>query len=405
MVGGRRVEVDVGVDPGLLLHHRLDPARRLVPAGVARPFAELLRHPPQVGRARVLGAVHAVAETGHLHLAGEHAAHRPLDARVVGVLADRQQHPHHLGVGSAVQRALEGADPGHHGRVHVAERGRGDPRGEGRCVQLVVRVQDERDVERPRRERRRTVPGEQQQEVRRVTERRIGIERAAAGVQPAPRRHQAADLRGQPHRLPAGGGRRRVVRLGIRVREGRHQRAQRVHGAGGRQAAQQPQRRFRQPAGRGEVRPQVAQLRARRESAAPEQVAHLLETGLPRQIVDVVAGVGQHAPRAVDVADRGRGGHDPLQPRPGLPSRGRHRAPPSAAPAGPRSCRGRRSTRRGRVTARLLRPPRPDRPRPAPPRSAAPATRSPRRRTPPGTAPAPAPRRRSPPRARSRRRR
>ena len=58
--------------------------------------------------------------------------------------------PHHVGVRAAVQRALQRADRRDGGGVQIGQRGRGDAGRKRRCVQLVIRVQDERDVERPR---------------------------------------------------------------------------------------------------------------------------------------------------------------------------------------------------------------------------------------------------------------
>ncbi len=76
-----------------------------------------------------------------------------LGALGAGVLADVEQHLHDVGVGAAVQRALQRADRRDDGRVDVGERRGGDARGERRRVQLVVGVQHERDVERARGQR------------------------------------------------------------------------------------------------------------------------------------------------------------------------------------------------------------------------------------------------------------
>ena len=50
-------------------------------------------------------------------------------------------------VRAAVQRALEGADGGGDGGVHVAERRAGDDGGERRSVHLVLGVEDQGDIE------------------------------------------------------------------------------------------------------------------------------------------------------------------------------------------------------------------------------------------------------------------
>ena len=50
-----------------------------------------------------------------------------------------------------------------------------------------------------------------------------------------------------------------------------------------------------------------------REIAVPEQVAHFLEARAPRQVVDVVPAVGEAAVLAVEIAELGLGGDDPLE--------------------------------------------------------------------------------------------
>ena len=95
-------------------------------------------------RADVAGLVDAVAK-----------AHDPFLARqgvtdpLLGAVrpAGRHQNVHHLLVGAAVERALERADGAGNTRVHVAERRDDNAGGEGRGVELVLGVEDERDIE------------------------------------------------------------------------------------------------------------------------------------------------------------------------------------------------------------------------------------------------------------------
>ena len=70
-----------------------------------------------------------------------------------------------------------------------------------------------------------------------------------------------------------------------------------------------------------QLRLQIAELGARRQPAVPQQVADLFEGRVPREIVDVVAAVGQHAAIAVEIADRRRGGDGIFEPRFGLRGR------------------------------------------------------------------------------------
>ena len=146
----------------------------------------------------------------------------------------------------------------------------------------------------------------------------IGLDDAAAGLEPAPRRDNGPHLRGEPDRLPVLRRRRRVVHLRVVVPERRRQGAQRIHAVHRRQRPHQPENRFGQRPRRGQLRLQVAELRARRQPPVPEQVADLFEGGGFREIVDVVAAVREDTAIAVEITDRGRGRDDVLEPALGL---------------------------------------------------------------------------------------
>ena len=103
--------------------------------------------------------------------------------------------------------------------MHVGERGRGHSRGEGRRVQFVVGVQDERDVERPGRQRGRPVPREHVEKVGGVAECRIRLDGSAARLEPAVGGDEAGQLTRQPNGFPEVGGQRVVRGLGIEVTE------------------------------------------------------------------------------------------------------------------------------------------------------------------------------------------
>src|SRR6202022_3646475 len=57
----------------------------------------------------------------------------------------------------------------------------------------------------------------------------------------------------------------------------------------------------------------LVELRRVRETAVPEQVTHFLEARAARQVVDVVAAVGEAAVLAVEIAELGLGGDDALE--------------------------------------------------------------------------------------------
>ena len=228
------------------------------------------------------------------------------------------EQPHDVGVRAAVQRSLQRADRADDRRVEIGERRSRDASGKGRRVQLVVGVQDQRDVEGARRQRARPRPGQHVEKVRRVPERRIRLDGTAARLQPPVGRDQARQLRRQPHRLAVVGLRRVVGRVRVEVAEDRGQRPQRVHAVARGQLLHEAQDRLAERPRRGELRLQIAELGAIRQAPVPQQVADLLERRALRQIVDVVAEIRQHATIAVEITDGGRRGDDVFETGLGL---------------------------------------------------------------------------------------
>ena len=112
-----------------------------------------LRHLPQVRRARILGVVDAVAEAGNLLLARELRADRPPRPSRAGASAPISSSSRMTSAfAPPCSGPLSAPIAADDRRVDVGERRRGDARGERRRVQLVVGVQDQRDVEGARRE-------------------------------------------------------------------------------------------------------------------------------------------------------------------------------------------------------------------------------------------------------------
>ena len=209
-----------------------------------------------------------------------------------------------------MQGPLQGSDAGHNGRVDIGQRGRGDARGKRRGVQLVVGVQGQRDIHRADSRRARAIAGEHVEEVGGMAHGRIGRDRVSALLHPPPGRHQPGDLRSQPHRLAIRRVRRVVGRVGVVMPERRSQGAQRIHPVGRRQHLHQAKNCLRQRPRRGQLRLEIAQLRARRQPAVPQQVAGLLKGRKSREVVNVVSAIRQNPAVAVDVADGRRGGDD-----------------------------------------------------------------------------------------------
>ena len=190
--------------------------------------------------------------------------------------------------------------------------------GERGRVQLVIRVQDQRDVERARRQRIRPVAGQHVEKVRGVPERRIRLDRPAAGLHPPVGRDEAPQLRRQPHGLSIVRLRRVIRRVAIVVTERRRQRPQRVHAIGGRQLLHQPQDRLLQRAAGCQLRLQITELGPVRKPPVPEQVTDLLERRSPREVVDVVPVVREHTAIAIEIANRRRCGDDVFETSFGL---------------------------------------------------------------------------------------
>src|SRR5262245_31824384 len=150
----------------------------------------------------------------------------------------------------------------------------------------------------------RPLAGEHVEKVGGVAENRVRMQRRPALLHPPHRGDQRAKLRRQPHRLAVVGVRRVVRGVRVVVAKRRRQRAEDVHAVAGRQRTQQPQHGFRQRPARAQLRLQIAELGARRQTPVPQQVADFLERGVAGEVVDVVPAVREHASIAIEVADR-----------------------------------------------------------------------------------------------------
>ena len=172
VVHGGGVEIDVRVEVLFAQHDLGDALAHVEPLGFAELGAELLGHALQVRRAGVEHLVNAVADAHDflfvLQAAGDEVVH-------LVEVADLLEHLDDALVGSAVQRPLERADGGGDGRVHAAERGDGDARREGRGVHAVVGVQDVAHVDGLFLFLNRFFAVDEIEEVRRLTEGRVGI--------------------------------------------------------------------------------------------------------------------------------------------------------------------------------------------------------------------------------------
>ncbi len=194
------------------------------------------------------------------------------------VLPDLEQQAHHVGVGAAVERPLERADRADDRRMHVGQRGRRHTRREGGRVELVVGVQHQRDVERPRRQPTRPLARQHVEEIRGVAERRIGLDRRplrppAGRTSPrpcpaAPSDVTLCDSSPRPTCRPHPDRNARAPRRACAASPSPFDRRQRPHEA---------QHAFGQPARRRQLRLQIAQLGPIRQPSVPQQIADFLE--------------------------------------------------------------------------------------------------------------------------------
>jgi hypothetical protein len=114
------------------------------------------------------------------------------------------------------------------------------------------------------------------------------------------------ELAGEPHRLTQV-GRVRVVRgVGVMHAQDGHRGLQHAIGIG---VLGHERERLNELVGDGTRRRQLGleavELRRVWQLAHPEQIGHFLEGGLAREVLDVVAPVGEPAPGAVEIAQLG----------------------------------------------------------------------------------------------------
>ncbi len=198
--------------------------------------------------------------------------------------------------------------------MDVRERSRRHARNERRRVELVICVKNQRHVQRMRGQPARTVAGQHVKKVRGVAEHRIRCDDPAAGGKPRGCGQHGCQLGSQPDARSVPTLRGLVFRIGIVVRQRGHQRSQRVHGIVRRQRPHETQHALGQRPRRRQLRLKLTKLPAVRQPPVPQQKTDFFERRLRRQIVYVVAAIGQHSARAVQIADGGRRCDNVLEP-------------------------------------------------------------------------------------------
>ena len=302
------IEIHVAGDTLQVHHGLLDDAGHFIPLQVAGLPAQFLGEAAQVRRPGIFRLVDAVTESGDFRPGGQLL---PDVVRGQGDLPDLVEHVHHVLVGAAVQRSFERADGRRDRRVHVRERGRGDPCGEGRRVQFVVGMQDQGDVEglRVLGVRDRTV--QHVQEIGGVAQVRIRRDGIGAAGDPMPGGGNGRELGGQPDGFAQVGFAGVVRRVRVEGGQERHGRTEHVHGCrAARDGPQQVQDFLGQyPAG-AELRVEFRQLARAGQVAVPQQAGGFLETGMGGEVVNVVAPVEHSALHAIDETDGRLCGYD-----------------------------------------------------------------------------------------------
>jgi len=171
-----------------------------------------------------------MAEAGDFFLFGKHLPY-VLDGIGAG-LVDGVEEPHGGFIGATVEGAFEGADGSGDGGVDVGEGGGDDAGGEGAGVQLVIGVEDERDIEGIGGSVRGLLSVEHPEEVSRVGERGIGLNDGLAFADAIEEGHDHGDLRSESEGFADVGVVGAVGFVGVVDAEQRGRGAEDFHGGG-----------------------------------------------------------------------------------------------------------------------------------------------------------------------------
>ncbi len=296
MIDTRRGPVEVGLQALAFEHDPLDPVGEILELLPGCAPHQIAAHAAEKLRADVPVLVDPVAEAHHQPLGGELLVEPGLHA--VG-RADRPEHLEHLLVGAAMQWTLEGADGRRDRGMHVGP-GRGDRAGrEGRGVELVFRVEDERSAEGSDGCRGRPLAGEPGEQARCDAGIRPGGD-GPTGGQVHPGGEDGGRLPEEPLRLGEEGGGRSGGVVPLHDAEHAHARAECIHRRGLRAARRQPRqgvdhRAVERRGGLPQPPGKSGMLGGGGQIAVEEQVGDLLEVTGPGEWLDVVAAVAERA--------------------------------------------------------------------------------------------------------------
>ena len=211
-----------------------------------------------------------------------------------------EQQLDHVFVGSAVQRTPQRTDGRRHGRVNIGKRRRRDARRKCRRIQLVLGVQDQRNIEGSRHHLIGFLAGERVEKVRGEPQFRIARHHRLPLAQPIETGDDGRGLRHQLHGFLRGGSGLDVVGIGIRKRQHRNRGAQHMHRRAFRIALQERFDLRRNRAIRHQRGLQLIELRLLGQLAVPQQVDDFLERGVLGQRLDTEALVAEQSRIAID---------------------------------------------------------------------------------------------------------
>ena len=222
--------------------------------------------------------VDAVAEAGDLFLVCEHLFD-VLDGVGTGFV-DGIEQAHGGLIGSPMKGTFKSADGTGDGGVDVGQRGGDDARSEGAGVQLVVGMEDERNVEGACSGFGRLFAVEHPEEVCGVGERLVGVDDGFALADAVKDGDDHRDLGGEAIGFADVCVVAAVGLVGIVDAEERDRSAEDLHGRGVcRNAAEEVDDLWIEFAGGGKMLGEVSKLGGRGKLSEPEEIGALLEGG------------------------------------------------------------------------------------------------------------------------------
>ena len=311
VIDRRGVEIHVGVQAFLFLHHARDALAHANPFSFAELLGEFHGHGAEVRCARVEHFVNAMADA-HDFLFLRECVVEPCVHFVLA--ADFLEHVDDTLVRAAVQRTFERADGAGDGGIHVAQRGDGDACAERRGVHAVVGVQDVGDIECLFHVGARCFAIQQVEKVCGLAEVFADRRQVLAHPRAVVICGNDSDACGDAHGALAVAIHGRVVHVRVVNAEHRDSGADDVHRVRCRgRSLEEINHALRQIAVTAQRLREHVELALRGEFAIPEQVDDFLVAHFASEFVDVVAAVNELTDVAEHVGESGGVGDDSFE--------------------------------------------------------------------------------------------